>query len=259
MIKNTDKRPSLTSAPKGRPSSHLIDKNRVRLSLGDDQPLISGNGRRAPDKRRVSMRWMSGSILTGVSSLLLMGGALYAALDGRQQLAKPANFLDKLTAQNGEAGEGEVVKGDRPVAVLALKPAKERIFQVPTVTRVGENDVIRKRPFAFVSAPLAVAPQKKVDYPGFNPLTVFRSSGADKAVASSNVIYGADIESEVRIKQVPFPLNSASFDESTQISELEAETIVRQATLPCSSSSQASSSTAVSSIRVGATFIVLPP
>ena len=198
------------------------------MALGNDQPLVSGNGRRAPDKRRVSMRWMSGSILTGVSSLLLMGGALYAALDGRQQLAKPANFLDKLTAQSGASSDGQVVKGDRPIAVLALKPARERIFQVPTVTRVGENDVIRKRPFAFVSAPLAVAPQKKVDYPGFNPLTVFRASGADKAVTSSNVIYGADIESEVRIQQMPFPINTADFDESTQISELEAEVIVRE-------------------------------
>ena len=213
---------------KSRSASPLIDKSRVQLSLGNDQPLISGNGRRAPDKRRVSMRWMSGSILTGVSSLLLMGGALYAALDGRQQLAKPANFLDKLTAQAGGSADGEVVKGDRPIAVLALKPAKERIFQVPTVTREGENDVIRKRPFAFVSAPLAVAPQNKVDYPGFNPLTVFRASGADKAVASSNVIYGADIESEVRIKQMAFPLETAKFDESTQITELEAEAIVRE-------------------------------
>ena len=107
----------------------------IKADLGQEQPLIGGNGRRAPDKRRVSMRWMSGSILTGVSSLLLMGGALYAALDGRQQLAKPANFLDKLTAQATGDTQGIVVKGDRPVAVLALKPAKERIFQVPTVTR----------------------------------------------------------------------------------------------------------------------------
>lgn len=200
----------------------------IQSDLGDEQPLISGNGRRAPDKRRVSMRWMSGSILTGVSSLLLMGGALYAALDGRQQLATPANFLDKLTAQGGNENNGDVVKGDRPITVLALKPAKERIFQVPTVTREGDNDVIRKRPFAFVSAPLAVAPQRKVNYPRFNPLTVFRASGSDATVASSNVIYGADIESEVRIQQLPFPLETANLDESTQISSLEAEAIVRQ-------------------------------
>ena len=202
-------------------------EERVKASLGMDQPLLGGNGRRAPDKRRVSARWMSGSVLTGVASLLLMGGALYAALDGRQQLAKPANFLDKLTATEG-TDRSKVVKGDRPVAVLALKPAKERIFQVPTVTREGENDVIRKRPFAFVSAPLAVAPQRKVDYPRFNPLTVFRASGVDQTVASSSGIYGADIESEVRIQQIPFPLNTAEFDKTTQISELEAEAIVSE-------------------------------
>ncbi|MGI9363979.1 MAG: peptidoglycan DD-metalloendopeptidase family protein [Rhizobiaceae bacterium] len=215
--------------PRRHRSALASSRTGIREDLGDDSPLISGNGRRAPDKRRVSMRWMSGSILTGVSSLLLMGGALYAALDGRQQLAKPANFLDKLTAQDLDEGNDRVIKGDRPVAVLALRPAKERIFQVPTVTREGDNEVIRKRPFAFVSAPLAVAPQRKVNYPAFNPLTVFRASGADKAVASSNVIYGADIESEVRIQHVPFPLQTAVYDESTQISSLEAETIVSQA------------------------------
>jgi len=202
-------------------------EERVKASLGLEQPLIGGNGRRAPDKRRVSIRWMSGSVLTGLASLLLMGGALYAALDGRQQLAKPANFLDKLTASEN-ARDGKVVKGDRPLAVLALKPAKERIFQVPTVTRVGENDVIRKRPFAFVSAPLAVAPQRKVSYPRFNPLTVFRASGVDATATSGDVIYGADIESEVRIQQVPFPLNTAEFDKTTQISALEAEALVRE-------------------------------
>lgn len=202
-------------------------EEQVKAGLGHEQPLMGGNGRRAPDKRRVSVRWMSGSVLTGLASLLLMGGALYAALDGRQQLAKPASFLDKLTASQG-LGDGKVVKGDRPLAVLALKPAKERIFQVPTVTRVGENDVIRKRPFAFVSAPLAVAPQRKVSYPRFNPLTVFRASGVDATAASSDVIYGADIESEVRIQHVPFPFNTAEFDKTTQISALEAEALVRE-------------------------------
>jgi murein DD-endopeptidase MepM/ murein hydrolase activator NlpD len=212
-----------------RPASPQANTQaRILVDLGDEQPLISGNGRRAPDKRRVSMRWMSGSILTGVSSLLLMGGALYAALDGRQQLAMPANFLDKLTAHVNTGNGGAVVKGDRPVTVLALKPAKERIFQVPTVTREGDNDVIRKRPFAFVSAPLAVAPQRKVSYPRFNPLTVFRASGSDTTAASGNVIYGADIEGEVRIQQIPFPLETANYDQTTQISTLEAEAIVRQ-------------------------------
>lgn len=199
------------------------------MILGNEAPLAAGSGKRAPDKRRVSLRWMSGSVLTGVTSVLLMGGSLYAALDGRQQLAQPGSILGKLTAQQSESNGRGAVKGDRPVAIVALQPTSEKVLQVPTVTRTAAGTVIRKRPFAYASAPLAIATQRQIDYPKFNPLTVFRDSGADRAVASSDVIYGADIEGEVRVQEIPFPLDTAVFDKSTQISALEAEMIVRQA------------------------------
>ncbi len=198
-------------------------------NFGNDAPLISGNGRRAPDKRRVSARWLSGSVLTGLTSMLLMGGSLYAALDGRQQLAQPASILNELTAQNANESGKRAQKGDRPVTIVALKPVNEKVLQVPTMTRVGDDTVIRKRPFAYASAPLAIALQKPADYPSFNPLTVFRSSNADVAVASSDVIYGADIENEVRVQQIPFPIDTGEFDNSIQISAKEAETNVREA------------------------------
>ncbi len=54
--------------------------------LGDHPPLKQ-NGRRLPDKRRVSFRWLSGAVLAGLVSVFLMGGALVAALDGRDILA----------------------------------------------------------------------------------------------------------------------------------------------------------------------------
>ena len=169
---------------------------------------------------------MSGSILTGVTSVLLMGGALYATLDGRQQLAQPANILDKLINQSVDVKTCSI-KGDRPVTIVVLQPVNEHILQVPTVTRVGNSNVIRKRPFTYASAPLAIAPKRSDIYPKFNPLTVFRASGSDKLTASSDVIYGADVEGEVRTEFIPFPLDSAQYDNSTLISAFEAEKIVR--------------------------------
>ncbi|MEE9314482.1 MAG: M23 family metallopeptidase [Rhizobiaceae bacterium] len=207
------------------PSNRKGQASPIEESLGIMPPLISGNGRRRPDKRRVSLRWMAGSILTGVTSVLLMGGALHAALDGRQQLAQPASILNKLTEKAGEQAE----MGNRPVTIIALQPVNEHILHVPTVTKVGDSNVIRKRPFAYASAPLAIAPKKGVSYPKFNPLTVFRASGADNTIISSDVIYGADIEGEVRIQQIPFPLTTAQYDTSTKISAHEAEFIVRLA------------------------------
>ena len=80
-------------------NDHSSAQSQLTSALGNTAPLISG--RRAPDKRRISLRWLFGTVLTGVTSLGLMGGALYAALDGRQQLARPASILDKLTARAG--------------------------------------------------------------------------------------------------------------------------------------------------------------
>ncbi len=201
--------------------------NALAQSLGDQTPLVGGTGRRAPDKRRVSVRWMTGSILTGLTSVALMGGALYAALDGRQQMTKPASVMENLLARGGVGSQA--LKGDRPVAIVALEPVNQSILQVPTMTKVGEATVIRKRPFAYASAPLAAVPRKKTKYPAFDALAVFRASSADSAVSSSDAIYSADIESEVLVKQLPFSLKTASFDTSTEISGQEAEEIVRTA------------------------------
>ena len=205
-------------------NDHSSAQSQLTSALGNTAPLISG--RRAPDKRRISLRWLFGTVLTGVTSLGLMGGALYAALDGRQQLARPASILDKLTAR---AGGGRATKGDRLVSIVALEPSREKILQVPTVTKVGNSNVIRKKPFAYASAPLAIVPTRKVSYPKFNPLNVFSTSRRDRLVASSDVIYSANVEGEVTIRTTAFPLDSAVYDTKAQLNANEAEAIVSKA------------------------------
>ncbi len=197
----------------------------VQSAMGDAPALEYGRDRRRPDRRRVSARWLIGSVLTGVTSVLLMGGALHAAFDGRQKLAQPADFLDDLVSnQNGR----QVFKGDRPVAIVSLKPAQEKILQVPTVSRDGNSNVIRKKPFGYASAPLATAENITVKYPAFNPLTVFRASGTDKvATVSNEVIYGADIEGEVRLELVPFPVDQADAIIETKVPLPEAASILQ--------------------------------
>ena len=63
----------------------------TRIELGDEPPLRGYEGRSGlSDKRQVSLRWLAGTVLTGLTSLVLMGGALMAALDG-EPLPKPAD------------------------------------------------------------------------------------------------------------------------------------------------------------------------
>src|SRR5690606_24601877 len=66
------------------PSAGYIDLgNEPPLSIGE---AITGN-KGEPIRRAVSLRWLSGTVLTGFMSLGLMGGALVAALNGSDQLA----------------------------------------------------------------------------------------------------------------------------------------------------------------------------
>ena len=58
------------------------------IDLGHEPPL-SVNGTEATfiDRRRVSVQWFSGTILTGLCGAALIGGAVFASLDGQSNFA----------------------------------------------------------------------------------------------------------------------------------------------------------------------------
>ena len=66
----------------------MTDEKIIR-SIGAEAPILA-EGRRTPDRREVSLRWLSGTFLTGVTASILMGVALFAALEGREMLTTPA-------------------------------------------------------------------------------------------------------------------------------------------------------------------------
>ena len=58
------------------------------IDLGNEPPLsVDGERRGLVDRRRVSVQWFSGTILTGLCGAALMGGAVFAALDGETNFA----------------------------------------------------------------------------------------------------------------------------------------------------------------------------
>ena len=65
------------------------------IDLGNEAPLsVDGEGTGLIDRRRVSVRWFSGTILTGLCGAALMSGAVFAALDGETKFATTyAEFL----------------------------------------------------------------------------------------------------------------------------------------------------------------------
>ncbi len=204
----------------------MTDKMMLR-SLGNEPPILA-DGRRAPDRREVSLRWLSGTFLTGITSSVLMGVALFAALDGRQQLAIPAEAYAAADAHTDDNGL-QVTRGGRLVApAIAAKPADRSILEVSTVSHDGEKEVVRRQPFAHVKMALASSHVTTDDYPSFDPLAIFSADDNIPAVANrTGAIYGSDVESEVSLKTLPFPSKDAQFALAGSMTLDEVEENVR--------------------------------
>ena len=195
-------------------------------SLGSEPPLLA-DGRRAPDRREVSLRWLSGTFLTGITSSILMGVALFAALDGRQQLAIPAEAYASASADAHQ--DTSVTRGGRLIApVIAAKPSDRAIMEVSTVVHDGEKEVVRRQPFSHVKMMLAANHVATEDYPDFDPLAIFSADEPQPAPQSrTGAIYGSDVESEVALKTVPFPTNKSDLNMAPGLSLDEVEENVR--------------------------------
>ncbi|QKD15116.1 M23 family metallopeptidase [Mesorhizobium sp. NZP2077] len=213
----------------------MPDTEDVIAELGNEPPLIADGRSGPPDRREVSARWLSGTFLTGVTSSVLMGVALFAALDGRQQLATPPEIAELIgLASDGDSGE--VAKTTRLVAPRQIAKAKDRRrMEVSMVTKVGDRDVIHTMPFVQIKMALAAGHTTSRAYPPFDPMQVFGDDGDDTpaqpatASAASGQIYGAKVESEMSLKTVDFPIETATFDEKSDLSADEVEKVVREA------------------------------
>lgn len=193
---------------------------------GDEPALLAGGRRRPPDRREVSTRWLTGTFLTGITSSVLMGVALFAALDGREQLATPPELMARGSLHGADQHSA---KGSRVVPIAAsLKNHDRRRLDVSTIIQEGERDVVRTLPFEDVHMVLAASPPTSRKYPPFNPRSVFADTGNDGADTPTPLIYGAKVDSEVTLRTVPFPLDGASFDKSSELTTAEVEDVVQK-------------------------------
>lgn len=150
-----------------------------------DEPALSLDGRRAPDRRRVNLRWLVGAVLTGFSGAALMGGAVFAALDGEYSMARlpavlAASGLIENTGNDVETGGAR--KADKAV-MQSLDLSARQTIRISTTTKVGDNEVIKVKPFALVMANLALSRGSLAsEVPNYNPTKIFAEANPEQAV-----------------------------------------------------------------------------
>lgn len=194
-------------------------------AIGNEPPLVADGRSKPPDRRELSTRWLSGTFLTGITSSVLMGAALFAALDGREQVAKPARVL---SASSVAPGAQPNEKTDRLASTRVLtRLSAGRRLDVSTVTRTGDRDVVRTLPFVQVRMSLGASHAGNGTYPPFDPLTVLAEDVPTQSTVITGSIYGAKVDSAVTLRTVDFPVETAVFEEMNALTSEEVEVVVR--------------------------------
>jgi murein DD-endopeptidase MepM/ murein hydrolase activator NlpD len=167
----------------GRDSQGPKPQGPSAVELGNEPPLsVDGGLRKDFDRRRVSVRWLSGTILTGLCGAALMGGAVFAALDGEAHFAANPERVEPARAAAGARATAR--KSDRLPPIVETNSARH-IIRVTTMTRSGEREVPRVRPFVKISSNLALAATElSAKIPPFNPQRLLANMGDDDTPAA---------------------------------------------------------------------------
>ncbi|TAK47703.1 MAG: hypothetical protein EPO23_11065 [Xanthobacteraceae bacterium] len=166
------------------------------LDLGHEPPLmVDGSEGGAIDRRRVSVQWFSGTILTGLCGAALIGGAVFASLDGETTFAATPERIESALrgALGGERGGGTPRKSDR-LPQPSEAAAARQVIRVSTTTRVGNREVMRVRPFIRIAGNLSLSTSElSAKIPPFNAQRLLTDvdnaaapSGADSHDAASD-------------------------------------------------------------------------
>ena len=185
----------------------------------DDGPLL----------KSVSWRWLTGTVLTGITSIFLMGTALTGALSTPGQYASlPVSAAP--TPREAEFGK----KGDR-IVEPEERVSNRQVLKVSTVTRQGGQDFIKLRPFARINATLSTRRGELADQvPKYDPIRIFAdTSGPDEPVedigpevADDDELYGATVDGEVAVRVSPFPVTNPDLEPAAHFTPAEVEHIV---------------------------------
>ena len=158
------------------------------IDLGHEPPLcVDGSEAAVIDRRRVSVQWFSGTILTGLCGAALIGGAVFASLDGEMTFAKvPERIEGAMRGALGVNDRATLRKSDR-LPPPSESTASRNIVRISTVVRVGNRDVMRVRPYVRIAGNLSMTMTNDLSakVPPFNAQRLLTDVGSDQPTADN--------------------------------------------------------------------------
>jgi len=182
----------------------------VRAGFEDGPALtVASTEGEVPQGRELSFAWLTGTVMTGLTSVLLMGAALYVSFQGQDTFATAYEALQNLATAALSTAD-DTTKSSRIRTITQTKSETEIVEASIKETDNG-RDIIKKHPFERIRATLATAVTAlSDDVPAFDPESLIDSTQPIMAPDNPNTaIYGAEVEGEVQIKSAALPMTLA--------------------------------------------------
>ncbi len=187
------------------------------IELGNEPPLSVDGAGSLVDRRRLSVQWLSGTILTGLCGAALMGGAVFASLDGQTNFASAPEQVESAL-RGAITGIGDRIglhKTDRLPALSEPSVARQ-ILRVPTSTHVRDREMVRVRPYVRVTGNLSLTvTDLSANIPPYNPQKLLTDSvgGDDQTPAAEPdaevTFVNCDLASSAARAKAPVPVAAA--------------------------------------------------
>jgi murein DD-endopeptidase MepM/ murein hydrolase activator NlpD len=163
------------------------------IDLGNEPPLsVDGELGIDVDRRRVSVQWFSGTILTGLCGAALMGGAVFASLDGETNFATSA---ERFEAALRNAVDKTASRKSNRLPPVGEANAARQLIPISTINKVGNREVVRKSTLVRVETNLSLTTTElSAKIPPFNPQRMLADSETNAANTEST---GAEPDAEV--------------------------------------------------------------
>ena len=184
----------------------------LKVSGFEDAPplTVQSTDGDIPQGRELSFAWLAGTVMTGLTSVLLMGAALYVSFQGQDTFSTAYEALQIITQAGEEQAIAPTAKGNR-IRPVARTQSEREIIEASIRENVEGRAIIRKQPFVRVRATLATAATVLgEDIPEYDPVAILEAAQPIKSEGTeiaNTAIYGAEVEGEVAVKLAAIPIS----------------------------------------------------
>ena len=184
-----------------RRGAYRLSAEAEHIDLGHEPPLsVDGEAGGLVDRRRVSVQWFSGTILTGLCGAALMGGAVFASLGGDTNFATVPERVEVALrgafAGNADRSAASPRKSDRLPPAAELNSLR-RTIPMTRMSRVGNREIVRKQLIVRVAGNLSLSVSElSANIPPFSPQKMLLADAAASGTTADDAP-DAEVDAEV--------------------------------------------------------------